>query len=319
MVGAAHRPLLASVVVRMRRSSESVIDKQNDKRPLLGGGRILVRLLLTAVLCAKGDLTGNLARHLKLLERGKTARCDLVLLPEMSLTGSSPEAAVMLDHEHVVELVHATADGPSLCFGLAEAIPAAGLDQRPAITQVLAVGGQILRVHRKAGIAPDEKEHYRSGSGSRPIDLAGVSLSIALCAEIGVDTSYTAGSAVVLGPSAPGLYGPRREGADWRRGFEWWRSSVLADAARLLQPRTCLAVSTQSGATVDEDFPGWCALITSGGRVVAELPDWRHGCLVVDLDGSGDLGPDGTTPIDGGAGPQRSEDTAPSGRAKPGP
>ena len=250
-----------------------------------------MRLLLTAVLCAKGDLTGNLARHRELLERGKTASCDLVLLPEMSLTGSCPEAAVTLDDEHVVQLVHATAGGPSLCFGLAEAVPSTGLDRRPAITQVLAGGGEITRLHRKAGIAPDEKEHYRSGSGSRSVDLAGVSLSLALCAEIGADASYTTGSTLVLGPSAPGLSGPRREGAeDWRRGFEWWRSSVLADAARLLPPRTCMAVSTQSGATGDEDFPGWCALITSGGRVVAELPDWRPGCLVVDLDGIGDLG-----------------------------
>ena len=101
-----------------------------------------MRLLLTAVPCAKGDLTGNLARHHELLERGRTACGVLVLLPEMSLTGSCPEAAVTLDDEHVAELVHATAGGPSLCFGLVEAIPAAGLDRRPAITQVLA-GGQI--------------------------------------------------------------------------------------------------------------------------------------------------------------------------------
>jgi predicted amidohydrolase len=245
-----------------------------------------VRLLLTAVRCAQGDLDGNFARHLELLSRGAAAGCDVVLLPEMSLTGSCAGAAVMLDDGHVAALVGATAEGPSLCFGICEAVRAGELDRRPMITQVLAGFGRVLRVHRKAGVAPDEQRAYRSGGGSQPVELAGTSLSLALCAEIGIATAYAARSALVLGPAAPGLYGPRRRTTEeWSHGFHWWRSSVLADAARLLPPTSHLAVSTQAGATADEDFPGWCALVGSGGRVVAELPDWREGCLVIDLDG----------------------------------
>ena len=57
----------------------------------------LVRLLLTAMRCVKGDLDGNARRHLDLLAAGRAAGCDLVLLPEMSLTGYDPEAAVRVD------------------------------------------------------------------------------------------------------------------------------------------------------------------------------------------------------------------------------
>lgn len=246
-----------------------------------------MRLMLTAVRCEKGDLAGNLAAHQDLLGRGSSADCDLVLLPEMSLTGSSPAAAVPLGDDHVIELVQATRGGSALCFGLAETAPSDGRDRRPTITQVLASDGRILTVHRKAGVAPDERTCYRSGDGSRPLELAGVSLSLALCAEIGLEASYLTGSTIVLGPAAPGLYGPRRASdRDWRRGFEWWRGSVLADSARL-RPGCLLAVSTQAGATSDEDFPGWCALVGAGGRAVAELPDWRQGCLVVDTTGVG--------------------------------
>jgi len=88
----------------------------------------------------------------------------------------------------------------------------------------------------------------------------------------------------VLGPAAPGLYGPRRvTDQDWQRGFDWWRETTLASADRFLRPGQWLAVSTQAGATDDEDFPGWAALIGSGGRIVAELADWREDSLVVDL------------------------------------
>ncbi len=75
----------------------------------------------------------------------------------------------------------------------------------------------------------------------------------------------------------------RRSDAGRKQGFDWWRGSVVDDARRLLAPGCWLAVSTQAGATDDEDFPGWAALIGAGGHVVAELPDWREGTLVVGL------------------------------------
>jgi predicted amidohydrolase len=240
--------------------------------------------MLTAIRCEKGDLGGNLARHYEMLDRAASAACDLVVLPEMSLTGSDPTVAVTLEDGHVADLVRASRDAPALCFGLSEVARDGEPDRRPMITQVLAGAGRVLQVHRKAGVAPDEQEAYQSGDGSAPLELSGISLTLALCAEIGIETAYRTKPTVVLGPSAPGLYGPRRHTPeDWRRGFQWWRTSVVADATRLLPANSYLAVSTQARATVDEDFPGWCALVAAGGRVVAELPDWREGCLVVDV------------------------------------
>lgn len=237
-----------------------------------------VRLLLTALRCAKGDPAGNLVRHRDLVERGAAADCELVLFPEMSLTGSGPDSAVPLEHPSVRDLVGASAGGPAICFGLAEAL--AG--DRPWITQVVAAGGRIVQLHRKAGVAPDEQDHYRAGAGSGAFALAGTSMSLAVCAEIGLDASYRTGSSLVLGPAAPGLYGRRKTPDDWRRGFDWWRGSVLDDAARWLRPGSVLAVSTQAGATEDEDFPGWCALVAPRGHVLDELPDWGEGSLVIE-------------------------------------
>ena len=77
--------------------------------------------------------------------------CDLVLLPEMSLTGYRPSAAVALDHPSVNELVAATSGGPALCFGLVETNHTGG---RPFITQVIAEHGQIVAVHRKSHLGP---------------------------------------------------------------------------------------------------------------------------------------------------------------------
>jgi predicted amidohydrolase len=237
-----------------------------------------MRLLLTALRCAKGDPAGNLVLHRDLVERGAAAGCGLVLFPEMSLTGSGPDSAVTLEHPSVRDLVTASAGGPAICFGLAESVA----DERPWITQVVAAGGSIVQLHRKAGVAPDEQDHYRAGVGSGAFELDGTAISLAVCAEIGLGASYRTGASLVLGPAAPGLYGRRNSPDDWRRGFDWWRGSVLDDAAKWLRPGSVLAVSTQAGATEDEDFPGWCALVASGGRVVGELADWQEGSLVIE-------------------------------------
>jgi predicted amidohydrolase len=240
-----------------------------------------VRLLLTAVNSPKGDVETNLARHNELLRQGKDAGCGLVLLPEMSLTGYVAGAAISLTDPYVLDLVQSTADAPSLCFGLVECAEPSGA---PYITQLIASHGQVTAVHRKALLGEGEDRIFRRGPVSGPFSVAGVTCSVAICAELGSQTPYHLGATLVLGPAAPGLYGDRRvDDAGWQRGFDWWRGSVINDAKRFLDGSCWLAVSTQAGATNDEDFPGWCALIGPGGVVVDELPDWREGTLVVDL------------------------------------
>ncbi len=44
-----------------------------------------------------------------------------------------------------------------------------------------------------------------------------------------------------------------------------------------------IAACTQAGSTIDEDFPGWAALFGPDGKIVAELPDWQAGTLIIDI------------------------------------
>jgi predicted amidohydrolase len=237
--------------------------------------------MLTAVTCHKGDVAGNLSRHHQLLGVGADEGCDLVLFPEMSLTGYAAGAELPLASPLVAELVAATLDGPAACFGLAERAESGG---PPYITQLVAERGHIVAVHRKEHLGEGEDADFRPGTGAGVVEVAGVACSVAICAEIGTPPPYDQPANVVLAPSAPGLYGERRRtDDDWRRGFSWWRGQVVRDAARLLRTGQVLALSTQSGATDDEDFPGWAALVGPGGDVVTALPDWRQGHLVVGL------------------------------------
>ena len=144
--------------------------------------------MLTALKCVKGDVAGNLARHRDLAKTAGDDGCDLVLLPEMSLTGYRPSACVALDHPAVTELVAATSEGTALCFGLVEADRDGG---RPFITQVIADHGQIVAVHRKSHLGDGEDTDFQPGTAAEAFRLADARCSVAVCAEIGSTRPYS--------------------------------------------------------------------------------------------------------------------------------
>jgi predicted amidohydrolase len=246
-----------------------------------------MRVLLAAVNAQKGDLGGNLARHLAVLEQARAQGCDVAVFPEFSLTGSvdprrHPERAVPIDAEPVRALLEGTfRSGVAAVFGIAER---AG----PAfhITQVYGHGGRLGGVYRKRHLGEGE-EGYQTGDEAEVFRLGAARFGVTLCAEGGVDVPWTdavaGGAAVVFFCSAPGLHGRRTDERGWRGGHAWWLSAGLGDAVRHARRLAVpVAMATQAGSTEDEDFPGLAALVSPAGEV-ARLPDWRPGCLVVEV------------------------------------
>lgn len=238
--------------------------------------------------CEKGDLSGNLARHVTLMKEARRAGCELAVLPEFSLTGSvdprtHPEQTVTLEHPAVEELVDATvAVGVGVVFGLAER-----RDDSFSITQAYAQSGELFGVQRKRHLGEGE-EAYTASPETSVFELGSVRFGSVICAESGVDFTWdataAAGAQLALMTSAPGLHGRRATETDWRDGFDWWESCGLADARRhAARLGIWVAMATQAGSTVDEDFPGIAALVDPNGDVVDRLPDWRPGHLVVDV------------------------------------
>jgi predicted amidohydrolase len=246
-----------------------------------------VRALLTALCCKKGATDANLARHLASLDDGAAAGARIVVFPEMSLTGSVdpdrwPGRAIARDDAAVLTLAAATARaGVAALFGVAEACGDAIF-----ITQVLADHGRVVGHYRKRRLV--DEDAYRAGAGSARFALDGAPVGIAICAEAETDVAFDdaarAGAPVVFVCAAPGLYGRRTDEAGWRAGYEWWAGSVLMDAARHARRHGLwVAISTQAGATADEDFPGLAALVDPTGAVIARTPDWHEATLVAEI------------------------------------
>jgi predicted amidohydrolase/predicted NUDIX family NTP pyrophosphohydrolase len=249
---------------------------------------VIVRILLAALRAMKGDVAGNLRRHVELLELARSRRCDLAVFPEFSLTGSvdpglHPEQALAVDAAPVRQLVAASHRiGAGAVFGIAERA-----EEGCYISQLYAHGGRLAGRYRKRHLGEGE-EAYRTGVEEGVFRLGAARFGIAICAEGGVDLPWaaaaTAGAPVVFFCSAPGLYGRRTDEAGWRRGHEWWESHGLGDAVRHARRYGLwVAMATQAGSAQDEDFPGLAALVTPNGEVAHRLPDWRPGELVVEV------------------------------------
>lgn len=236
----------------------------------------------------KGELASNLARHLEMLEKAAEQGCSVAVFPEFSLTGSvdavhHPERAVGICDEAVGELIAATGRlGVAAVFGIGERDGTILY-----ITQLFAAGGIMRGRHRKRHLGEDEAGYAR-GEENRVFDLDGVKFGIVICAEAGVEFTWadiaSSGASVVFFCAAPGLYGRREDEEGWRAGLAWWQECGLGDAMReAREHQLWVALATQAGSTVDEDFPGLAALVGPNGDVVSRTPDWRPATLVVDI------------------------------------
>src|SRR5207245_9594074 len=132
------------------------------------------------------------------------------------------------------------------------------------------------------------EEAFTAATESSVFEVGGVTFGVAVCAEAGFDAPFdhaaSAGARLVVFPAAPGLHGRRTDEASWRAGFSWWGGCSLGDACRhAARTGLWVALASQAGSTVDEDFPGLAALVGPDGVVVDRLPDWREGTLTVDI------------------------------------
>lgn len=249
-----------------------------------------MNILLASINCQKTELELNLETHKRVIREAADAGCDIAVFPEMSLTGYLDPAIheqhfLSLDSPHIATLVgYADLLSVNVLFGIAER----GNNDKFHITQVHAADGLVTGVYRKRHLADNELA-FTAGDNSYLGKHAGSNFGVAVCADYEVRDEFVAaseaGASIVFHSSAPGLYGERKtDDASWRSGFDWWRSSTIEKHSRRAKELGIyIAMSTQVGATLDEDFPGWSALFDPEGNVVAELPDWRAGNLIVEI------------------------------------
>ena len=226
---------------------------------------------------------------------GSGEGCDIIVFPEMSLSGYNdpakfPDSVQPLNSEWVSKFVtlpqkyHIAASA-----GFIETNPAG----KPFITQMLAQDGQMIGSYRKRQVVDEEAElvfigrshtHIQAQTAQRRDQSSrSQSARTAITRHVhGCSARWRANRTTFL---RPGLYGRRTDEASWQAGFDWYKSH-LAERLPIYAREHGLhiAVATQTGATVDEDFPGGSFVFGPDGECLAASPDWSETMLTCDIE-----------------------------------
>jgi predicted amidohydrolase len=147
-----------------------------------------VRVALAQIAPRLGRLDENLARHHELLDEARANEADLVVFPELGLTGYqlqdlASEVSMRIDDRRLADLAAATADLSVVVSFVEESA-----DHRLFIAAALLEDGAICHVHRKLFLPTyglfDERRFFGHGDMLRAVpSRLGVGVGIAICED----------------------------------------------------------------------------------------------------------------------------------------
>ena len=239
-----------------------------------------LRIALAQIDTVVGDLRGNAERIGASLRDAREGGAELVLLPELAVTGYPPEDLLLKEHflrdaRAALESVARQAEGIVAVVGF----PERAEDVFNSIA-VLADGG-IQAVYRKTrlwnyGVA-DEERYFQAGDGGAVFDLGDVRIGLTICEDLWVpgapaSDEALAGAALIVNASS----------SPYQRGKGIERERMLAQRAR--DNLCAVAFCNQVGGQDELVFDGHSVVVDHEGRVLARAPQFEEALLIADVD-----------------------------------
>ena len=240
-----------------------------------------MRVALGQVEPALGDVPENTRRTREVLDRARSEGADLVVLPELMLTGYSlgrvsEDVSRSVDDPEIMELAEA-ADGLACLVGFAEAGRVHTYNSAAYLE-----GGEVRHVHRKLYLPTydiwEERKHFTPGGAMRSFETDGIGrVAILICS----DAWQPALAVLAVQDGARVLIVPANSTRRLPAIQEEWRD-INRFYARILE---CYVVFVNRvGEEHELSFWGGSHVYDPWGELVAEAPADEPALLTVDLD-----------------------------------
>jgi NAD+ synthase len=225
-----------------------------------------------------GDLDANASAMLDI--RRKALGADLVLYPELQLTGYPPEDLVLKPEfvrrtmEAAERLVDATTEpGPAMLFGTVLAQDGATYN-----AMVLANEGKVLGRTLKHELPNygtfDEKRIFAAGPLPVPLEYKGVKIGVPICEDIWWEAACSAlasaGAELLLVPN----------GSPYELDKDQIRQKMVR--ARTLGTALPMAYLNRVGGQDELVFDGSSFVVHPDGELIVQMPDWDEALLLTE-------------------------------------
>src|SRR5882672_794254 len=226
-----------------------------------------------------GDLAGNAGKLRKARARAAVDGADLVLFPELFITGYPPEdlvrkpAFAAATRSFIEALAAETGDGgPGVIVGTIWAE-----DGKLYNSVALLDGGRIEAVRHKVDLPNygvfDEKRVFDQGPMPGPVSFRGVRIGVPICEDIWkeevCECLQETGSEMLVSPNGS--------------PFDWPKPDLRMNVAvaRVKETGLALLYLNQVGGQDELVFDGASFVLNADASLVAQLPDWEETVRVV--------------------------------------
>jgi NAD+ synthase (glutamine-hydrolysing) len=254
-----------------------------------------IRVALAQLNLTVGDLGGNLGKLLVALDEAEAASADVILFPELSITGYPPEDLLLkpgfiADNIKTLNRLVRRTRSCTAVIGFADR----GLYNCACVAR----DGKRVGVYRKRHLPNtavfDEQRYFKAGRGGHRLwDIAGVQCGVSVCEDAWhaldgpIARQGELGAELILNINASPYYAGR------------WREREEVIRARALEAGAPVVYVNQVGGQDELLFDGGSMIMSATGELLARLPQFEEAFAIVDVDlaDAGAVTPPTMTPV----------------------
>ncbi|MEA2154739.1 MAG: hypothetical protein QOE11_879, partial [Solirubrobacteraceae bacterium] len=239
-----------------------------------------LRLALAQMNSVVGDVPGNEAKIAGQIAAAREAGAQLVVFPELALTGYPPEDLLLKEHfladtRAALERIAAGTEGIVAIVGYPER--AEDVHNAAAVLADGAIAAVYRKVHLPNYGVFDELRYFQPGDRGATIEIDGVTVGLTICEDIWqpgppLSDEALAGARIIVNLSA----------SPYHAGKSAARERMLAQRAR--DDLAIVAFCALVGGQDELVFDGDSVVVDHEGTVIARAPQFEEALLVADVD-----------------------------------